>query len=181
MLDPSFYDYYADYDYMLICQPDAYVFRDELQEWVNKGYHYVGASWIPTEFYWKRTWGVLRQRVRRLFKLDYAEVPQYFKYFAVGNGGFSLRHIQTIRQIAVDDAPIISKANCFEDFYIGVVAPNTHPKLRIPHWKEALKFSFEQSLEHCYRLNNHQLPFGCHYWNRPKNYDRFWKRFISIE
>ena len=32
---------------MLIYQLDAYVFKDELLNWANKGYDYIGAPWLP--------------------------------------------------------------------------------------------------------------------------------------
>ncbi|MCQ2082951.1 MAG: hypothetical protein MJY58_00425 [Bacteroidaceae bacterium] len=178
LLTTEFYDLYKDYEYMLIYQLDAWVFRDELQMWADKGYDYVGAPWIPTEYYWKRTWGMLVQNIRKLFPVNVYRIPHCLKYFAVGNGGFSLRKISTMRQITVDDREIIDKCRYFEDWYISLVASRTH-KLKIPDYHEALKFSFEQSLSHCYSLNHKELPFGCHYWSRPKNYERFWHRFIS--
>lgn len=178
LLSTFFYDCYADYEFMLICQLDAYVFRDELQQWLDSGYDYVGAPWIPTEYYWKRTYGMLHQRIRRLFPVDVCHIPHCFKYFAVGNGGFSLRNIQKIRQVVADDREIIDRCHYYEDWYISQVATRTHD-IRIPDWRTALRFSFEQSLSHCYALNNRQLPFGCHYWNSPKKYKRFWHRFIQ--
>lgn len=178
LLTTYFYDLYSEYDYMLIYQLDAYVFRDELQMWVDKGYDYIGAPWVPTEYYWKRICGMPWQAIRKLFPVKLTRIPHCMKYFAVGNGGFSLRNIHTIRQITIDDREIIEQCNYYEDWYISQVASRTH-NLRIPDYHEALKFSFEQSLSHCYSLNNRELPFGCHYWSNPKKYQRFWHRFIS--
>lgn len=178
LLTTEFYDLYSDYDYMLIYQLDAWVFRDELQMWVDKGYDYIGAPWIPTEYWWKRTWGMLVQSIRKLFPVNVCRIPHCMKYFAVGNGGFSLRKISTIRQITIDDREIIDKCGYYEDWYISQVASRTH-SIRIPDYHEALKFSFEQSLKHCWSLNRHELPFGCHYWSNPKKYERFWHRFIK--
>ena len=46
LLSTEFYDLFSVYDYILIYQLDAYVFRNELDEWVAKGYDYIGAPWI---------------------------------------------------------------------------------------------------------------------------------------
>ncbi|MFR9592423.1 MAG: DUF5672 family protein, partial [Rikenellaceae bacterium] len=45
MLSEEFYSIFSDYEYMLVCQTDAVVFRDELLEWCDKGYDYIGAPW----------------------------------------------------------------------------------------------------------------------------------------
>ncbi|MDR0798814.1 MAG: hypothetical protein LBN18_03530 [Dysgonamonadaceae bacterium] len=69
LLTQSFYERFAAYDYLLIYQLDAYVFYDALEIWCSKGYDYVGAPWMNLN-------GELNTK--------YA-----------GNGGFSLRKIQS--------------------------------------------------------------------------------------
>ena len=39
------------YDYILICHNDAWIFRDELEEWCNKGYDCVAAPWVRRAVY----------------------------------------------------------------------------------------------------------------------------------
>ena len=39
----------------------------------------------------------------------------------------------------------------------------TYPKV-----KEAIRFSFDKYPSYCYKLNNWQLPFGCHSWYKRK-------------
>ena len=41
MLSEEFYRRFEDNEYILICQLDAYIFRDELTEWCEKGYDYI--------------------------------------------------------------------------------------------------------------------------------------------
>lgn len=72
MLSPAFYEQFAEYEYILIHQTDALVWRDELAEWCRRGYDYVGA---PIHF---------RQS-------DGSMSP---KVWGVGNGGLSLRRTQ---------------------------------------------------------------------------------------
>lgn len=177
LLTEEFYNLYSDYEYMLIYQLDAYVFEDKLKEWIEKGYDYVGAPWVPTLYYYKRTIGMFRQWIYKHLPIDIYHIPHCFKYFAVGNGGFSLRRIEAMRQIMRDDKDIIAKCNYNEDWYISQVATRTH-QIRIPDWHEALDFSFEHSLRNCYRLNHKRLPFGCHYWEHPRYYKEFWHKYI---
>lgn len=90
-LDPSFYKKFLAYDYVLICQTDAYVLSDALPEWCAAGYAYVGAPWIKRRFYvWQNSIS------KHVFKKNLYHDPQYFKWDRVGNGGFSLRHVPTM-------------------------------------------------------------------------------------
>ena len=43
MVSVDFYKTFTAYEYILIYQLDAFVFRDELKEWCAKGYDYIGA------------------------------------------------------------------------------------------------------------------------------------------
>ena len=45
MLNPNFYNRFRDYEYILICQLDAFVFSDRLEEFCRLGYDYIGAPW----------------------------------------------------------------------------------------------------------------------------------------
>ena len=46
MIEPFLYQRYRHFQYILFYQPDAFVFRDELLSWCNKGYDYIGAPWF---------------------------------------------------------------------------------------------------------------------------------------
>ncbi|NDW17542.1 hypothetical protein D0T53_01260 [Dysgonomonas sp. 216] len=77
LLSSEFYNCYKQFDYMLITQLDVYVFRDELDMWCNKAYDYIGAPWFSR------------------FRSNH----NVAKLEAVGNGGFSLRKIQTFLDV----------------------------------------------------------------------------------
>jgi glycosyltransferase involved in cell wall biosynthesis len=76
MLSTDFYRLFDDYEYILICHLDSWVFRDELEYWINLGYDYVG----PPLF-------LLKEPTRN--SLEYLVAPQG------GNGGFCLRKIDS--------------------------------------------------------------------------------------
>ena len=48
MLNYNFYNMFSMYQYMLIYQTDSYLFKDEIEEWCNKGYDYIGAPWFQS-------------------------------------------------------------------------------------------------------------------------------------
>ena len=77
----SFYNKFSKYEYMYIYQLDCYLVYDNLEEWCNKGYDYVGAPIIASDAGWKN-W----------------DDPNNYKP-QVGNGGFSLRKISVFKDI----------------------------------------------------------------------------------
>ena len=45
LMMPFFYEPFRDFDYILIYQPDAFVFYDALEDFCSLGYDYIGAPW----------------------------------------------------------------------------------------------------------------------------------------
>lgn len=193
MLDPAFYRAFAETEYMLIYQLDAWVFRDELSEWCAKGYDYIGAPWFS------KSWMFSSRR----------------KLFSVGNGGFSLRRVRAcidvlehkgsfkkrwidlfgrrhnylidhLRKLPFSLLRKIQFANTVdffrainlrrEDMFWGLDTQGTNVPFRVAPLDEAIRFSFERHPSRLFERNGKQLPFGCHAWQR---YDAdFWKEFI---
>ena len=170
MVSRSFYESFAKFEYMLIYQLDAYVFRDELREWCAKGYDYIGAPGLePAE----------------LSKLPVEAGDEYARilsqYRPVLNGGLSLRRIPALlRYIRIYDL-FYSRWPGNEDKLFSLDARRLAPMkyfIKLPAWQEALAFAFEKSPAASYAINGQQLPFGCHAWER---YDPdFWKPFIHV-
>jgi hypothetical protein len=79
LLSAHFYDSFRDYEYVLIYHSDALVFSDQLEEWCRKGYDYVAPPWIKHE------------------SAPYAGNAEYEG--KVGNGGFSLRKIDSFLKV----------------------------------------------------------------------------------
>jgi hypothetical protein len=194
LLSSDFYSRFASYDYMLICQPDAYVFEDKLKYWCEKDYDYIGAPLV----------GKFSENVY------YSEMPM-----RVGNGGFSLRKIskcldffngkknvftskQITKNINLWKKPHTrffvwflmlcgwrNKPNSVaqhwnhneDDFWSGYL-DNSNYSLSKPQPIEALDFAFERFPSEMYKLNDCKLPFGCHAWEKYE-YESFWKQFIK--
>ena len=200
---------FKDFTFILFYELDAFVFRDELKLWCDKGYDYIGAPWTG-------------------FK-NYKSKP----LLGVGNGGFSLRNVsrslkvlRTLRLFEVlysyrlldnisiiPRLPIILKklmnAHKFEskfekdyryfedifwckgveervnstDFNSSIVKRMVKFLVRydfkIAPAEIASRFSVEVDPQRYYEVNNKELPFGCHAWGKYE--PEFWKEFIPAK
>ena len=78
LLSAKFFSKFRQFDYMLLYQLDAWVFRDELMQWCNKGFDYIGAPWFIGQ--------------------DKSTPDSGFMQYS-GNGGFSLRKISSALKV----------------------------------------------------------------------------------
>lgn len=184
MMSPWFYEAFEQWEYMLIYQPDAWVFDDQLDDWCTRGYDYIGAPWIPKPKYSHLYYRIFNRLKRVYCRLsgasDYSQL-----YYRVGNGGLSLRHIDTFARTARDMEPQIARYLSHpgidfynEDIFWSLEVNRQEERLKIPQWQEALQFSFDKNPAVCYELNDHRLPFGCHGWSK-KNMLSFWEQHIQ--
>jgi hypothetical protein len=73
-VDQFLYSKYSGYQYILFYEPDAFVFRDELEYWCNAGFDYIGGPWFE----------------------GWHSATSSSNIIGVGNGGFSLRKTSSI-------------------------------------------------------------------------------------
>lgn len=193
LLTPEFYQRFQEYDYMLIYQLDAWVFRDELEYWCKKGYDYIGAPFVQ----------------------KYGKVEQV----VVGNGGFSLRKISAMLRVLNNTDKKMFPPELLKDFFRYYIAqgkyfkalkpllrlsglfPNNRGKyleqirhekfnsedkvftflsqeftddgLTMPDVEEAALFSIDSAPQRFFQ----KLPFGCHAWL--KEDAEYWKQYIQ--
>lgn len=179
MLSEEFYKAFSDVDYILICQTDVYVFRDDLNFWCEKEYDYIGAPWIASP---QNAWNKLMLNIRNTFQSKKKSDHHFFK---VGNGGFSLRRVETMQKIVSQLRPEIEKMLQTrdelkfyqEDVFISLYAPKFFPEMKIPDYKEAVDFCIDRKPHIAYKINGNKLPFACHGFNKPK-VKAFWKSKI---
>lgn len=167
----DFYRSFLAYQYILIYQLDAFVFKDELTSWCEAGYDYIGAPSLHESKY---------DSLPSSLKNTFAEALSNHRI--VLNGGLSLRKIPAfIRYLKI--------YNCFypawlgnEDMLFSQEATRLIPMklfLRLPKWQQALRFSFEKSPAASFEITGHELPFACHAWER---YDpEFWVPYIDVK
>lgn len=174
VLNAAFYERFGNYDYLLIAQTDSWIFSDDLSKWCAKGYDYVGAPWVNDSNLKK----VINNRHKWVFQLSMQlqKALGFKKDWMVGNGGLSLRKIDSSIQVLSKFKKHLTKFHANEDLFFCVFIPLIYPFFRIPDSSEAMAFSFEMNPELFYELNGRRLPFGCHAWQK-YNYD-FWKKWI---
>ncbi|RVU01802.1 hypothetical protein EOD41_07540 [Mucilaginibacter limnophilus] len=175
MLSAEFYSAFLKYDYVLIHQLDAFVFRDEIVKWCGKDIDYVGAPWLLPR----------RPLVSKAYIKAQLKYYQY-KYFTkhikgitelaqlekrVGNGGLSLRKVARLFELCSIMQPQIDIYNkntghgFNEDVFWSIEVKRHGYRFNIPPFKEALQFAFEIAPERARLLNNGELPFACHAWD----------------
>lgn len=147
LLDARFYERFSAYEYLLIYQLDAFVFRDDLPHFCSLGYDYFGAPWSPADWC---------HRVSG---------------HAIGNGGLSLRHVRhtiaILRRyqdvIQRDWLPRLDPVG--EDMVFAWMAAQEKSDYTTAPVDIALKFSIARETCHIFRhLEEKTLPFGIHKW-----------------
>ncbi|MDP3436069.1 MAG: DUF5672 family protein [Bacteroidales bacterium] len=184
MLSTQFYKEFLDYEYLLIYQLDAYVFRDDLIKWCRQGYDYIGGPWIKREVY-NYPFVSSYMKFERWVNSKLKRPDRQKLYNKVGNGGFSLRKVNSHYNALVHCKEIASgyiekkQYHLYnEDVFWSVEVNNwLDVPFRYPDYLTALEFSFDKHPQYCYKLTGNRLPFGCHCWNK-KHVIGFWRKFI---
>lgn len=171
-----------DSDYILICQHDTYVFKDELNYWCNQGYAYIGAPVF-----------------RGFTKARLGANP-----LSMQNGGFSLRSVKkaldtlyslscrrsiikalfkslfkgNLRMVNYILKHSVGKLKMNEDYFWCTLAPFLNEDFNLCGYEQSMKFSFEVNPERLFKENGSKLPFGCHAWDRYSK--EFWKEHINL-
>jgi hypothetical protein len=199
---PEFWELFSDYEFALMYHLDALVFSDQLSEWCDKGYDFIGAPFIISD-----------------------DSP-WVKVERVGNGGFALYRVSSVLKVLwnryrqrpskyIEDHhwkwierqknllkpvraavpqwlrgpltdPLRNTVKRFDhieanevnnDAFWADEAKRYLPEFNIAPFDEGLRFAFEVAPSLCLERNGGQMPFGCHAWAR---YDRsFWERFFN--
>ena len=193
MLSREFYQTFEDAEYILIYQPDAFVFSDQLAEFCGMGYDYIGAPWFASFF------GVSVSK----------------RMVGAGNGGFSLRRVKacldvldyegtfrpTDQLVSSNNSPVVKwkklsserrQSTVFawsvkyftainsttEDYFWAKDVPSTGIDFKVAPPEVAMAFSFEKHPSYLYQKMDGRLPFGCHAWEKYE-YELFWRQMIA--
>lgn len=208
LFEKSFYKSFLQFKFILIYQLDAWVFRDELSMWCDKGYDYIGAPLFDVAGH------------------DSKGNPFYTNEMAgVGNGGFSLRrtvfcykmldrfrflplikpvplwktavwkyrkskkrYVKAVCETLLKSFGYRNTINYYaknfklnEDMFFSLYVGQIwfHPKVNLPSTDEAMRFSFEVNPSLLY-ARTLRLPFGCHAFEKFE-YNSFWREYIKFE
>lgn len=147
MMSPDFYATFADFDYILIYQLDAFVFYDALEDFCRFGYDYIGAPW---SYY---SWSGIRK----------PKTPR------VGNGGFSLRKVKSFRELLKQCAELPNWNEFLEyteDAFFAFCGVRKSLGFNVAPVAVAEAFSMEHLPARFMRKYKNLLPFGCHNWHK---------------
>lgn len=195
---PGFYRTFRDYEYILIYHLDSLVFSDQIMQWCQAGFDYIGAPWLPCP-----------------------DTP-WVKEARVGNGGFTLMKVESVLKVLHNryrmepasywgdmlirnnarlqplfrflkklqpffpESRIVNRPledlhrtenhdflGLNNDYFWSFRAAEFLPEFKIATVEEGLRFAFEAAPRTCFELARGQIPFGCHAWTK---FDRsFWE------
>lgn len=184
-----FYTSFLDYDFILIVQPDALVFSDQIDFWCHKNYAYIGAPWFvglnrpkkPLSFLGVGNGGLSLRRVKDF--LQVLAIPRYVPNLILSDeepNSTLTKLAQVVKHklvFAYNFGPLFPRIN--EDFFWGLLVPRVCPFFKVPAAEEAASFAFEREPRYLYEFTGRRLPFGCHGWEK---YDaEFWRSLLKIE
>ncbi len=188
MLSTDLYKRFLGSRYIFIHQTDVFVFRDELEQWCQRGYDYIGAPWLPATGD-VSGWNVERRAIylmRRGLGKFKAPCDAINLKYKVGNGGCSLRHTRHFHDTSLMMADMLSHvadnsdqgSHNFEDVVWSVLINEKRPgTLRIAPYQEAVKFSIESHPSMAMHLTGGELPMATHAFARRRNRS-YWKQYI---
>lgn len=178
MLDKNFYISFAEYPYLLIYQLDSYVFTDDLDYWVTRGYDYIGAPWFDN--FATSAEGQLYTVGNGGFSLR--RVAYFINLLTTRKGIFSFRHLPT-KQALIQRLKflaggynkiesLIKRNTLNEDHFYCIFLCTSRFAPHLPGPEVAAAFAFERSPSYLYNLIG-RLPMGCHAFEK-NEYATFW-------
>lgn len=147
----EWYKCFEDYKYMFLYQLDGWIFKDELQLFLDMDYDYIGGPWCAKHY--------------------------EFEEDCVGNGGVSLRKISKFMEVleTLDRTKYPKRHVNLEDLLFCQSLANL---FHFPDVYTASLFCFDDDPDYWYNYNCHQLPMCAHGWDQRLN---FWESIIYPE
>lgn len=186
-LSKYFYGLFSDYKFLLTYELDAFVFKDDLDYWVKKNIDYIGAPWFKgyanpeNEFLGVGNSGFSLRNINTFKKvLNKTLIKDEMKFLIFRNNKFVFNFIYWVNRLMVyfgENYTIQNSKHLNEDAFVSQVIVKKYSNFKLASIEDAYKFSFEVKPEYLYKLNNNQLPTGCHAWWKYNL--KFWKPIIE--
>lgn len=192
-IDLSFYYLFTEYHYLLTYELDAYVFRDDLDLWVNKNLDYIGAPFVKlvnnkleivsvgnSGFSLRKVSKCIDclEKIHTLMQLaeiiNKLKLKYLIKFIAYFERYFNTKFFVQARLISAYTNDIYIHEDVFWCKYISFLFPD----FLLSEKNLALSFSFERYPAKSYILNNNTLPFGCHAWSKYE--PEFWQKYMKL-
>lgn len=184
--DPAFYRMYEEFDFVLICHLDAWVFRDQLAYWMDEGYDFIGAPLFLPEndkvHFLQRmapfggNGGLSLRRVVSCIRILETFQPGFDLWRIAQAVWFLMRNRQwrfisilfrLLRELSQDWRSTCEKYNIYEDVFFTIIAPLCGNRISIPSSRTAMKFACEVNYplfqKELFRL---EPPLGIHGYDK---------------
>lgn len=188
------YKAFRQFDYFLMYHTDAFVFRDELAYWCEKGYDYIGApiyeydgTTRPTKFLGVGNSGFSLHKISAKLQVLTTLKQVYFwrdflrwyrQYNWKGKLVYAAYMIRMLFRLGGWSHHLLNFSLLNEDIFWGIQVPARFPEFKVSSFDDARCFSVEYNCEMLIHANGGVMPFGCHGWSKPLFID-FWKPFIE--
>ncbi len=188
LLSTAFYKRFNLYQYILIYQLDAWVFKNELEHWCQKGYDYIGAPWFKgfgkateNEFIGVGNGGFslrkVKSHLRVLNSFKYVYSPNYYLQKFLNNRSWET-FVTFVENITIKNNffHALNSYDSNEDLFFGGGASKAFKWFNVPDLQTALKFAVEINPSHFITDAEH-VPFGCHAWEKYE--PEFWQDLMK--
>ncbi len=158
MLDVSFYQGFADYDFVFIFQTDGWFLgtQEDFRHFLSMDIDYIGAPWGEEGFRFCKRIIPGAGKYRLLYLLEQG-VTCY-----VGNGGVSLRRVSQMIHLLQESSRKIKKWDKAEDLFISYYAQKSKCNFKIPSKTVAEQFALEMNMKDKIEAGN--VPMAVHKW-----------------
>ena len=177
----KFYRTFLDFEYMLICQLDVIVLKNNLSEFMSRNISYIGAPTgkkSPFDRSRKKLWGrryfcnggfSLRKITDFISVLESSKVRYPFNYLTIyeclKSGFFKYinLYLKTLFSKSIYKGEFFAK-NLYikEDSFWTYFAPLFYNKYSLPTIDQANSFCFDGNPNFFYKMNNYKLPMALH-------------------
>lgn len=188
MISKQFYRRFIFYDFVLICQLDTWVFKNDLLYWCKQNYDYIGAPWFCEQRNGELVFcGIgnggfslrkIKSHLRVLDSFSFINKPGYLLYLLKRSNSLKIAANTLLNFIFFNNTyHLLNGFNGNEDIFWGKISNNNFKWFKVPPKEVALKFSIEMYPSSLIKSKN-DLPFGCHAWEKYE--PDFWSKFIFI-
>lgn len=195
LFSQEYYQAFADYKFILTYHLDALVFSDQLGHWCDRDYDFIGAPWVKhpdspnAGLVYEGEVGNSGFSLKKVSAFqqilnspEFALAPAEYWAASHAHRPWPQRLLNLPKRLLMYSHRFnnvryeMDRWTKSEELFLLKRANHYYPEYSVPEVEEALKFSFEILPRYCYELNNHELPFGCHAWER---YDKsFWEPYL---
>jgi len=177
----EFYRSFLDFEYMLICQLDVIVLKNNLSEFMSRNISYIGAPTgkkSPFDRSRKKLWGrryfcnggfSLRKISDFISVLESSKVRYPFNYLTIyeclKSGFFKYinLYLKTLFSKSIYKGEFFAKHLYIkEDSFWTYFAPLFYNKYSLPTIDQANSFCFDGNPNFFYKMNNYKLPMALH-------------------